>query len=76
MYATNSVCFKLTNRFKYSATFAAYFTPDSDPEFSIMPKSGELDPVGRDGKNFIVSFTPVSYVQMRKVCIFIYKFKG
>lgn len=69
MYVTNSVCFKLTNRFKYSATFAAYFTPDSDPEFSIMPKSGELDPVGRDGKNFIVSFTPVSYVQMRKVCI-------
>ena len=31
-----------------------------------MPKSGELDPFGRDGKNFIISFTPVEYGKLRK----------
>jgi hypothetical protein len=67
MFRTNSVSFKLTNRFKYSAQFSAYFTPESDPDFSIMPRLGELEPIGRDGKNFIVSFTPVTYVQIRKV---------
>ncbi len=58
---TSSVSFKLTNRYKHSAPFNAYYTPDSDPEFSIMPKSGELDAYGKDGKTFIVSFTPIEY---------------
>ncbi len=40
--------------------------PDSDSEFSILPKSGELEPLGREGKNFIVSFTPVEYGKPKK----------
>ena len=40
--------------------------PDSDSEFNILPKSGELEPLGREGKNFIVSFTPVEYGKPKK----------
>ena len=39
---TTSVSFKLTNHKKQYAHFTAQFTPESDPEFTIMPKSGEL----------------------------------
>lgn len=31
-----------------------------------MPKQGELEPLGREGKNFIVSFTPVEYGKAKK----------
>ena len=58
---TTSVSFKLTNKNKTYAAFQAYFTAGSDSEFSIMPKSGDLEPYGREGKNFIISFTPVEY---------------
>jgi hypothetical protein len=63
---TSSVSFKLTNRFKTYAPFTAYFLPFSDPEFSVMPKSGELEPYGREGKNFIISFTPIEYGKMKR----------
>jgi len=56
----------LTNKAKEYANFIAYFTPDSDPEFTIMPKSGELEPAGREGKNFILSFTPVEYGKQKQ----------
>lgn len=39
----------------------ANFTPDSAPELSVMPRTGELAPMGREGKNFIISFTPIEY---------------
>lgn len=58
---TSSVSFKLVNRYKNSTPFNAYFTPESDPEFSIMPKNGDLDGLGKDGTNFVVSFSPVEY---------------
>ena len=58
--------FKLSNRFKSFAQFTARFTPDSDPEFSVMPRSGDLEPIGRDGTTFIVTFTPVDYGKKRK----------
>ncbi len=63
---TTSVSFKLTNRYKQYSPFVTYFTPDSDPEFTIMPKSGELEPFGREGKNFIISFTPIEYGKTKK----------
>jgi hypothetical protein len=31
-----------------------------------MPQEGELEPAGREGKNFILSFTPVEYGKTKK----------
>lgn len=42
------------------------FTPESDAEFTVLPKKGDLEPYGRDGANFIISFTPIEYGKMRK----------
>ena len=39
---TASVSFKLTNRYKSVAEFTAFFSAESDPEFQVLPKSGEL----------------------------------
>lgn len=42
---TSMVTFKLTNIYKNkSADFKAYFTPNSDSEFTIEPKEGHLPP--------------------------------
>ena len=40
---TSSVSFKLHNYSKHNADFVAGFTPDSDSEFSISPKTGILE---------------------------------
>lgn len=69
--STKSVSFKLTNRYKSFASFNAFFTPDSDPEFSIMPKSGDLEPLGREGRTFVVSFTPIDYGKMKRAKLII-----
>lgn len=61
LHKTSSVSFRLTNRFKSHADFKAYFTYDSDPEFSVIPKEGTLEPYGKEGSTFIISFTPVEY---------------
>ena len=58
---TSSVSFKLTNYKKKTAFFTAAFTPDSDPEFTIMPKQGDMERHGTEGTTFIISFTPVEY---------------
>ncbi|CAD8092149.1 unnamed protein product [Paramecium primaurelia] len=60
-----SVSFRITNRTKHQATFRAYFTPSSDQEFSVTPKYGELQPNGREGTQFIITFTPLEYGQIR-----------
>merc|ERR1712083_761470 len=41
--------------------FTAHFTQDSASEFAVHPKSGQLEPYGKEGTNFIVSFTPTEY---------------
>jgi hypothetical protein len=66
LHRTTSVSFKLTNQKKQYASFTASFTPDSDPEFTVMPKSGELERLGTEGTTFIISFTPIEYGKMRK----------
>ena len=58
---TSSVSFKLTNHLKNFAEFQAFFTADSAVEFVCHPKSGVLEPYGKEGTNFIVSFTPTEY---------------
>jgi len=61
LHKTSSVSFKLTNHMRTHAEFNAFFTPDSAPEFVIHPKTGILEPYGKEGKNFVVSFTPTEY---------------
>jgi hypothetical protein len=61
LHRTTSVSFKLNNHLKSYAEFQAFFTPDSAAEFSVHPKTGLLEPYGKDGTNFIVSFTPTEY---------------
>ena len=58
---TSSVSFKLTNHLKAYAEFNAFFTADSAAEFLVYPKTGLLEPYGKEGTNFIVSFTPTEY---------------
>lgn len=31
-----------------------------------MPKSGQLEPYGREGTTFIISFTPIEYGKARR----------
>jgi len=61
LHKTSSVSFKLTNHLKAFAEFTAYFTAESATEFVCHPKSGLLEPYGKEGTNFIVSFTPTEY---------------
>lgn len=61
LHKTSSVSFKLNNHLKSYAEFTAYFTADSAPEFLVQPKNGRLAPYGKEGTNFIVSFTPTEY---------------
>lgn len=58
---TSSVSFKLTNHMRTFAEFNAFFTADSAAEFVVYPKTGLLEPYGKEGTNFIVSFTPLEY---------------
>lgn len=59
--SVDTVTFRLTNRLKAFTTFVAKYTSESDPEFSISPSTGMLEPYGRDGTPFSVSFSPVEY---------------
>jgi len=61
LHKTSSVSFRLCNHTRTYADFQAFFTHDSATEFSVFPKSGVLEPFGKDGTNFIVSFTPTEY---------------
>ena len=66
LHKTSSVSFKLTNRYKQFAKYLAAFTPNSDQEFTVSPKSGSLEPFGREGTQFVISFTPLEYGQIKQ----------
>jgi hypothetical protein len=61
LHKTSSVSFKLTNYLRTYSEFQAFFTADSAAEFVVYPKSGMLEPYGKEGTNFIISFTPTEY---------------
>eukprot|EP00744_Colponema_vietnamica_P002583 GILI01004025.1.p2 GENE.GILI01004025.1~~GILI01004025.1.p2 ORF type:complete len:196 (+),score=74.20 GILI01004025.1:2-589(+) len=61
----SSVSFRLTNHFPAYAEFTAFFTPESSFEFTVTPTSGILEPLGSEGTNLIVSFTPTEYGKTR-----------
>jgi hypothetical protein len=58
---SHSVAFKLTNQLKAFAEFEAFFTPESNSCFSVMPTQGVLEPFGREGTQFVVTFSPNEY---------------
>lgn len=58
---SHSVAFKLTNQLKAFAEFEAFFTPESNSCFSVMPTKGVLEPFGREGTTFVVTFSPNEY---------------
>lgn len=49
LHKTSSVSFKLTNYLRSYAEFQAFFTADSAAEFVVYPKSGMLEPYGKEG---------------------------
>lgn len=55
------VCFRLTNKSKHPAPFTAYMSPDSAIEFSVEPPIGILEPYGKQGTAFYISFRPTLY---------------
>lgn len=58
---SHSVAFKLTNQLKAFANFDAFFTPESNSCFTVMPTQGTLEPFGREGTQFVVTFSPNEY---------------
>ena len=61
MQKATSVIFRQTNRVKCHAKFKAYLAPGSDMDLSLAPKAGELEPYGREGTPFEVTFAPTQY---------------
>jgi len=61
MGKTTSVAFKLANHFKQYAAFTAKFTEESDPCFTVTPPQGILEPFGKAGTQFLVTFIPSEY---------------
>ena len=71
LHKTSNVSFRLNNRYNVNSSFEAFFSADSDPEFGIIPKSGELPRIGIEGVNFIISFTPTEYGKQRSAKLLI-----
>jgi hypothetical protein len=61
MGKATAVAFRLTNHFKQYAAFTAFFKEDGDSCFSVRPEKGILEPFGREGTQFVVTFYPSEY---------------
>jgi hypothetical protein len=61
---SDSVSFRLNNRFLGYSAFQAYYSAKSSPHFSVQPPVGTLAPFGstaEGGTSFVVSFAPLEY---------------
>lgn len=67
----NKVSFRLTNRFEEFAQFKAYFTPQSNNEFTVEPLVGMLEPFGKKGTEFKVAFKPREYGKRKEAKLII-----
>jgi len=56
-----SVAFRLTNATAAYAEFEAYFAADSAYEFAVSPTSGVLEPAGKQGTPFVITYRPTEY---------------
>lgn len=55
------VGFRMTSQMRHTLPFEAFFAPNSDPEFTVAPTSGELTPAGTEGTLIKVSYKPQIY---------------
>ncbi|XP_072195940.1 cilia- and flagella-associated protein 47 [Excalfactoria chinensis] len=65
------VDFKLTSQTRYPEPFTAYFLAGSDPDFVVLPQTGELLPVGTVGTHITVGFKPRMYGKKHKATLVI-----
>ncbi|XP_062432984.1 cilia- and flagella-associated protein 47 [Rhea pennata] len=65
------VGFKLTSQTRYPEPFTAYFLAGSDPEFVVLPRAGELLPVGTVGTHITVGFKPRMYGKKHRAMLVI-----
>merc|ERR1719379_2416514 len=56
-----SVAFRLCNNTAAYAEFQAYFASDSAYEFTVSPTSGVLEPAGKAGTTFVITYRPTEY---------------
>jgi len=47
--------------FRHILPFEAFFTSNSDPEFTVIPSSGELLPYGTEGTLIKIGYKPTLY---------------
>jgi hypothetical protein len=59
--SSDSVSFRLNNRFLTYSPFKCYFAPRSSTRFSVTPVTGILPPYGAEGSAFTVTFSPTEY---------------
>lgn len=62
----STVGFKLHSQTKCSVAFHAYFEEGSDPELTVSPSMGELQPQSMEGTLFTISFNPYVYGKLYK----------
>ncbi|XP_010189112.1 PREDICTED: putative uncharacterized protein CXorf30 homolog, partial [Mesitornis unicolor] len=65
------VGFKLTSQTSYPEPFTACFLAGSDPDFSVLPQTGELLPAGTVGTHITVGFKPRMYGKKHKATLVI-----
>ena len=59
------VSFKLNNIFTKEIKFTAYFSHESSSEFSVTPREGILDQMGKEGTQFVICYLPVEYGKIK-----------
>jgi hypothetical protein len=56
-----SVAFRLCNHTGVYANFDAFFDAESAYEFTVQPTSGVLEPQGKTGTTFVITYKPTEY---------------
>lgn len=69
--SSDTVSFRLNNRFLSYSPFKCYFAPRSSTKFQVTPNSGVLPPYGSEGATFVVTFSPTEYGNFQKAHLII-----
>lgn len=69
--SSDSVYFRLNNRFLTFSPFKCFFAPRSSTRFTVTPNSGVLPPYGSEGSTFMVTFSPTEYGNFQRAHLII-----
>ena len=69
--SSDSVYFRLNNRFLTYSPFKCFFAPRSSSKFTVTPNSGVLPPYGTEGSSFMVTFSPTEYGNFQRAHLII-----